>query len=107
MCAVAAGRWDRHGGDQHANPNALRDISAAFSQQIEAKAAHVLLADPSHATPAEAATFIAEIYQNLFDRAPDAEGATTVDVAEMMARNFAARGVWRPLIGTTAPAAGG
>lgn len=53
----------------------MRDISGTFSERAEAKVAHSLLADPQPGSEAQAAAFIASLYGNLFDRAPDAAGA--------------------------------
>lgn len=68
--------WESQLVGQQANPAALADISAAFSQQAEAKAAHSLFANPRQATEAQVAAFVAVTYENLFGRSPDTEGAT-------------------------------
>ncbi len=55
--------------------DALTAIAESFSKQAEAQAAYPLLADPQHATQAQVASFITSLYENLFDRVPDASGA--------------------------------
>lgn len=67
--------WEHQLEAQHLDPAALRDVSGAFSEQAEARIAHSLLVDPQHASEAQAAAFIGSLYDNLFDRAPDAAGA--------------------------------
>jgi hypothetical protein len=64
--------WHDHLG---ASPASLAAIAASFAVQAEAKAAYPLLADPQHATPAGIASFIDQVYENLFGRDPDAAGA--------------------------------
>ncbi|MFP7675700.1 DUF4214 domain-containing protein [Marivita sp. S0852] len=55
-----------------ANPNlSLADIATDFATQPETLAAYPFLEDP---TEAEAEGFIAEVYLNLFNRAPDQAG---------------------------------
>lgn len=68
--------WESQLVGQQASSTALADISAAFSQQAEAKAAHSLFANPQQATETQVAAFVATTYENLFGRAPDTEGAT-------------------------------
>lgn len=57
------------------SPGALASVAASFAVQAEAKAAYPLLADPHQATPAVIASFIDQVYENLFGRDPDAAGA--------------------------------
>jgi autotransporter passenger strand-loop-strand repeat protein len=59
----------------HGSPDALAAIAVSFSAQAEAVSGHPMLADPQHATQAQVTSFIASVYENLFDRAPDAAGA--------------------------------
>lgn len=49
-------------------------VATWFSVQAETKALYPFLANPQTATTTEINAFITQIYQNLFDRAPDAAG---------------------------------
>lgn len=61
--------------DQLGAGASLAGIAASFAVQAEAKAAYPLLADPQHATQAGIASFIDQVYENLFGRDADAAGA--------------------------------
>lgn len=54
------------------NGYAVADMAASFSVQDEAKAEYPFLANPNIVT--DPVGFITAIYQNLFERAPDADG---------------------------------
>jgi hypothetical protein len=55
-------------------PATLQNIAASFSVQPEAMAEYPLLANPQGASQSQIASFITSIYQDLFNRGPDAGG---------------------------------
>jgi hypothetical protein len=63
-------------GQLNSGSMSLAQIAASFSVQPEAKAEYAFLAHPELAgqNPGSIPAFITEVYQNLFHRAPDAEG---------------------------------
>jgi len=54
----------------------LAGIANSFAVSDEAMALHPFLVDPLGATDAQIGTFLDTVYDNLFNRAPDAEGET-------------------------------
>ena len=50
------------------------DIASSFGVSDEAKALYDFLANPAAATDADISAFLVRVYDNLFNRAPDAEG---------------------------------
>ena len=54
-------------------PLSLREIAASYSVQPESTALYPFLANP---LVADSTAFITQVYQNLFNRAPDQEGLT-------------------------------
>ena len=54
----------------------LAGIANSFAVSDEATALHPFLVDPLGATDAQISTFLGTVYDNLFNRAPDAEGET-------------------------------
>lgn len=67
--------WVEQLNPSHGGALTLAAIAESFSRQPEAQAAHPFLAEPQLATQAQIASFITTLYENLFERAPDAAGA--------------------------------